>query len=602
MKRKPTAAPPTPDEPAQISTAPARRRKATESKLSVRYRRLKALYKISDLINSTTNPATLLRRILAEAAREMKADSGSLAFVNTETQTLEIHTSVGMDTRRAGQLRLRVGQGVTGTVAATGKPVRLDDVHGSPMYVEVESHVRSELAVPLRVEGEVIGVLNVNSSTTGAFTEEDERLMMALGNQAAKVIHTARLYERVERQTRRLEGLFAVGQALISPDPLPMVLNRITQAVQEIMDVKLCSIMLLSDMRELTLSAVSGGSAQYTQRPALSVKDSLVGDVVTRRQPVQVFDVRRAKRYRARTMAREEHLVSLLSVPVFFTDSLIGILNIYTDQPRRFSDDDIRLLNAFASLCAIAIENAQRYERMLKAEHGIRQADRLATLGILSAEIAHEIRNPVTIISMLLHSLREDRAILPDRERDMDIILDKLDRINRIVSQVLNISRKRPQPLEWVDVNQVIEELLLLVNHAFAEHQVVLQKDLDPTLPAILADRGHFDQIFLNLMMNAQEAMPNGGILHIRSMRMPERGSEPDRIRVIFKDTGTGISSEVMSHLFTPFTSTRKEGVGLGLFVSQKLLKEYGGNITVKSAPDEGTSFRVEVPVEAPPA
>ena len=602
MKRKKGAAAPPADEPTVVSPETIRRRKVTESKLSVRYRRLKALYKISDLINSTTNPATLLRRILAEAAREMKADSGSLAFVNTENQTLEIHTSVGMDAGRAGQLRLRVGQGVTGTVAATGKPVRLDDVHGSPMYVEVESHVRSELAVPLRVEGEVIGVLNVNSSITSAFTEEDERLMMALGNQAAKVIHTARLYERVERQTRRLEGLFAVGQALISPDPLPMVLNRITQAVQEIMDVKLCSIMLLSDTRELTLSAVSGGSAQYTQRPALSVQDSLVGDVVTRRQPVQVFDVRRAKRYRARNMAREEHLVSLLSVPVFFTDTLIGILNIYTDQPRRFSDDDIRLLNAFASLCAIAIENAQRYERMLKAENGIRQADRLATLGILSAEIAHEIRNPVTIISMLLHSLREDRAILPDRERDMDIILDKLDRINRIVSQVLNISRKRPQPLEWVDVNQVIEELLLLVNHAFAEHQVVLQKDLDPTLPAILADRGHFDQIFLNLMMNAQEAMPNGGILHIRSMRMPERGAEPDRIRVIFKDTGTGISPEVMSHLFTPFTSTRKEGVGLGLFVSQKLLKEYGGNITVKSAPDEGTSFRVEVPSGAPSA
>lgn len=527
----------------------------------------------------------------------MKASSGSLAFVNEETQTLEIHTSVGIDAVRARQLRLRVGQGVTGTVAATGKPMRLDDVRESALYVELESEVRAELAVPLRVEGQVIGVLNVNSTEPAAFGPDDERLMVALGNQAAKVIHTARLYERVARQTMRLEGLFEVGQALISPDPLPTVLNRITAAVQQIMAVKLCSVMLLSDQRELTLSAVSGGSAKYSQRPAISVRDSLVGDVVTRRRPVQVFDVRKAPRYRARTMARKEHLVSLLSVPIFFTETLIGILNIYTDKPRRFDDEDIRLLNAFASLCGIAIENAQRYERMLRAEHSIRQTDRLATLGILSAEIAHEIRNPVTIISMLLHSLREDHAILPDRERDLDIILDKLERINRIVAQVLNISRKRPQPLEWVNLNTVIEELLLLVNHAFAARQVVLQKELDAALPPILADRGHFDQVFLNLMYNALEAMPNGGILHIRSTRMPARGDEPERVRVVFRDTGMGIPPEVMSHLFTPFTSTRKEGVGLGLFVSQKLLREYEGTITVKSAEGEGTSFRVEVPV-----
>ncbi len=583
--------------PAQPRTAAPRRGDESRERLAARYKKLKALYRISDLINSTTNSATLLRRILGEAVREMGAASGSISFLNEQDKTLEIGTVAGAGLREAGSVKLRVGQGVLGTVAGTGRPLRADDVTSLANYVPLDEAVKSELAVPLKVEGRVIGVLGVNSTRAAAFTDDDQRLLVAIAGQAARVIHTARLYDRLSQQTRRLEGLFEVGQALISAGPLPEVLNRITRAVMEIMDVKLCSVMLLNNTRELVLSAVSGGSGHYSQRPNLPVRDSLIGDVVTRRQPVQVFDVRKAPRYRSRSMAKREHLVSLLSVPVFFHETLIGILNIYTAQPRHFNDEDIRLLNAFASLCGISIENAQRYERVLTAEHSLRQTDRLATLGILSAEIAHEIRNPVTIISMLMHSLREDHAVSPGREKDLDIILDKLDRINRIVSQVLDISRKRAQPHEWFSLNAVLDDLLFLVNHAFSARQVVVTRQFDPALPAILGDRGHFDQVFLNLMLNALEAMPNGGLLHIRTeTREAEGGSMVARIT--FRDTGGGIPAEVLSQLFTPFVTARREGIGLGLFVSQKLLGDYGGSITVKSAEGKGASFRVEVPVE----
>jgi signal transduction histidine kinase len=343
------------------------------------------------------------------------------------------------------------------------------------------------------------------------------------------------------------------------------------------------------------LSAVSGGGRNYTQRPNLSVRDTLVGEVVKKREPLQVLDVRKASRYRAREMARKESLASLLSVPVFFHDQMIGLLNIYTARPRRFLEEDIRLLNAFASLCGIAIENAQRYERVLTAEHNIRQNDRLATLGILSAEIAHEIRNPVTIISMLLHSLREDHAISPNRERDMDIILDKLERINRIVSQVLSISKKPAHPMEWVSVNGVIEDLLFLVNHALAARQIMVQRQFDADAPALLGDRGHFDQVFLNLLLNALEAMPGGGILTIRTERVSD--SDGDGVLVTIRDTGTGIPEDLLAQLFTPFVTARREGIGLGLFVSQKLLAIYGGTITVKSTVGKGTTFKVRVPL-----
>lgn len=564
--------------------------------LESRYQKLKVLYRISDLINTTTNPETLLRRILREAMREMKATCGTIALINTEEQVLEIKVSHGLDMRLAKQMRLKVGEGVTGTVARSGKTERIDDVSACAHYVELQPGVCSELAVPLKVEGEVIGVLNVDAMECAAFSAVDEQLLEAIAAQAARVIHTSQLYDRLAQQTRRLEALFDVGQALISPDPLPEILHRITQAVLQITEIKLCSVMLLNQKRELVLSAVSGGSAHYSQRPNLPVSESLIGEVVTQRQPIQVFDVRKAPRYRSSKMAKRERLASLLAVPILFNEQLIGILNIYTSRPRTFRDEEMRLLEAFASLCAIAIENAQRYERVLQAEQSIRQTDRLATLGILSAEIAHEVRNPVTIISMLIHSLREDQAIAPEREKDAEIIAEKLERINRIVSQVLNFSKRREQPKEWVNMNLVLDDLLFLVNHNISARRIVIRKQFDGTLPTVLGDKGHFDQVFLNLLLNAIEAMPHGGNLTIRTSCNEEETGAADSIGVWIKDSGVGISAEVLPQLFTPFVSTRPEGVGLGLFVSQKLLAQYGGNIEVKSTVEKGTTFKITIP------
>lgn len=614
-----------------MSVKTGRQHRTTQS---ARYQKLKILYRISDLINTTSNPSTLLRRILREAVREMKATCGTIAFVDSEGKVLEIVAAQGVDPKSARELKLSLGQGVTGHVAKSGKPLRIEDVSQSPHYVELKRGVRSELAVPLKVEGQVIGIINVDSAKPGAFTQEDERLLMALANQAAKVIHTSRLHERLHEQSRRLEALFEVGQALISPDPLPEVLNRITSTVQALMGVKLCSIMLLSNNRELTLSAVTGGSQRYAQRPALPVAESLVGEVVTRRQPLQVYDVKKAQRYRAATLAREEKLSSLLSVPVFFHEALIGILNIYTEQPRRFSEEEMRLLNAFASLSGIAIENAQRYEAVLRAEQSIRQADRLATLGTISAELAHEIRNPVTIIKMLLHSLREENAIASSRERDVVIISDKIERIERVVSQVLGFARRHRTRVEWIDLNTVLRDLMYLMRHAATARQVILREMLQSDLPLVLGDRGHYEQIFLNLIQNALEAMPGGGMLVVRtSVRYSDEpeGEEsaedeseaqsstpssdqaafntpsetgrppgsPAAVVVSIRDSGVGIPPELMEQLFTPFVSSRQEGVGLGLFVSQKLLLQNGGTIRVRSTPGRGTTFTVTIPVEA---
>ncbi len=559
-----------------------------------RYRRLRVLYRIANLINSTTEERKILRRILAETVRELGATSGSLSLLDGDPpDRLRIVVALGAGSHLVRNVELKVGQGVVGRVVETGRPVRVDDVSKSDFYLPLRPEVRSELAAPLVIDGKIAGVLNVDSTHLAAFTADDEKLLLAIAHQAAKVIQTSRLYEQLSTQAAQLEGLITAGQALIAPEPLPRALQRITETVQTMLDTRLCSIMLLNENGELVISAVSGGGQYYTQRSSLSVTNSLIGQVVTQRAPLQVFDVRRARGYRSRSMARKEQLVSLLSLPILFQQRPIGIINIYTSKPRRFAEDEIRLLGAFASLCGIAIENARRYESLVKAEESLRQADRLTTLGVLSAEIAHEIRNPVSVISMLVHSLREDTAIPADRQKDLGIIAEKLERITRIVSQVLNFSRQQPPRFEKFRPDDVVRELFLLLDHTFSAKHITARFHAAKNVSWLFMDRGHFEQILMNVILNAIQAMPNGGTLAIKL------GARNGHMVMTIEDTGYGIPRDVLEHVFEPFVTTRKEGVGLGLFVTQKLLAQYGGKIEVLRTGPTGTTLQVSLPLEA---
>ncbi|GIX44346.1 MAG: hypothetical protein KatS3mg130_0754 [Candidatus Sumerlaea sp.] len=573
---------------------------AHRSSRDARYERLRILYQISNLINSTTNHRLLLRRILDCAVRYLQASSGSLSLIDAANpEFLHVRAACGASARNVRNRRIPIGKGIVGRVVALGKPVRVNNVLECEDYLPLRPEVRSEMAVPLRIEGRIAGVLNVDSDRLNAFTREDQQLLVAIANQAAKVIQTSQLYDALTTQAARLEALIAAGQALIAPDSLPSVLQRITETVQSMLDIRLCSVMLLNEKGELELSAVSGGGQHYTQRPTLHVTNTLVGEVVMGRAPLQVFDVRKAPRYRSRRMARKEKLASLLSVPIIYNDRPIGILNIYTAKPRTFSNEEIQLLNAFASLCAIAIVNARRYQEMVRAEEGLRKAERLSTLGILSAEIAHEIRNPVAIISMLVHSLMEDGAVAPDRQKDLQIIADKLERINRIVTQVLNLSRQQQPRLEEVNLNQVIEDLLFLLSHTLSARSILVKKRLARTLPMVRGERGHFDQVLLNLMLNAIDAMPRGGIIIVATRRATRAGRP--HVVVSVRDTGRGIPEEIRDQIFEPFVTTRREGIGLGLFVSRKLLSQYDATLSIKETNEKGTCFEISIPIEVTP-
>src|SRR5438445_920907 len=230
-----------------------------------------------------------------------------------------------------------------------------------------------------------------------------------------------------------------------------------------------------------------------------------MGVVVRRRKPMQVENVQTSTRYQSREIARSEGLVSLLSVPLIFANEAIGTLSVYTGRPFKFSDEQVRILSALEELSAIAIEKARLYERVVDVEEQLRQNEKLSALGLLAAEVAHEIRNPLTVMKMLYHSLRLHFPPNDARSKDAQIIGEKMEHLNRIVEQILDFARTTEPQFTLVNLNELIKELSLLVRHKLKNQRIELLHDLEEALPGVLGEPTQLEQAFLNLILNAAE-------------------------------------------------------------------------------------------------
>jgi len=566
------------------------------AKLKLRHERLELLYQVSNVIHSTLDAQEALQLIVSEAVRLMQAGSGSVVLINPTSGFLEIHAAQNLP-GAARRLKLRVGEGITGWVARNGQSARVGNVTQDPRYVAARRGVKSELAVPLDVNGETRGVINVDSDRADAFSLEDQELLEQLAVQAAKVIHHTWLYEQLHLKVHLFESLASVSRAINSTLNLDEALRVITREVAILMRARMCSLMMLDENREwLDLRASYGAGPNYIKKPRLSVEESLLGSVVRRKKSVQIENVQTSNRYQNAEVARREGLVSLLSVPLLFAGRPIGALNVYTGRPYNFSNEEIKILGALAELSAIAIEKARLYERIVDVEEQLRQNEKLSALGLLAAEVAHEIRNPLTVMKLLYHSLDLKFPASDPRAKDARIIDSKIEHLNKIVEQILDFARTTEPKFAPVNLNELIDELGLLVRHKLANQNIKLVRDLPDDLPPVSGDAPQLEQAFLNLILNAAEAMPEGGTLTIKS-RFISTGEKS--VLLQFKDSGAGMTKELQARAFkTVLVTTKARGTGLGLAIVGRIIETHHGKIRFHSRLGRGTTIRVSLPLE----
>lgn len=544
-----------------------------------------------------SDPQGLLYEILCTAIDETGATSGSLVLLNPNTGALDIEASIGLS-EKAQRMKLRQGEGITGWVASSGKVLRIGDVTKDRRYVPLDGNTCSELAVPLTMGDQVIGVVNVDHKRAHAFTDEHERFMVEWAEDSVKWIRHAWSINQLKGKAAQLETLVDMGQSLVSEDSLDSVLKRVAEDAHHLMRARLSSITLVSESgEELILRAWHGASDEYVEKPNLNISESLVGVVVRRLKPLTVLNVQDHQQFHHTELARREGLVSLLSVPLSFQGKALGAMSIYTSKLHRFSNEEIRMMNALAGLAAVAITKAQFLERVVRVEEDLKATERLSALGWLAAEIAHEIRNPLTVVQMLFHSMVRSLELDETASRDASLIENKMQQMNKILDQVLTFARSSEPRMERLDATKIIEDIALLVRHKLAEQQVNVVKELPDHPSWFMGDRSQIEQALLNLVLNGAQSMGEGGTLTIRvGYQSGEDESQADRVLIEVADTGEGLSSKRKEELFQPFLTYRPGGTGLGLALVQKTVKSHNGEISVESEFGMGATFTMSFP------
>jgi two-component system, NtrC family, sensor kinase len=263
---------------------------------------------------------------------------------------------------------------------------------------------------------------------------------------------------------------------------------------------------------------------------------------------------------------------------------------------------DDRHLIVNVSIAPLIGKNSARLGRLIlidditqrmRLEEQMVQTEKLTSLGLLAAGVAHEVNTPLAVISNYIQMLAKQIPADDPRQKTIERIVKQTFRASEIVNNLLNFSRTGSIEFSEVNMNSLLEETLSLVQHPFRTARVNVIKNYTDELPLVLGSTTRLQQVFLNLFMNARDAMPNGGMLEVRT------GAHNGSVEIEVTDTGTGIATENLNRIFDPFFTTKAtgRGTGLGLSVSYGIIKEHSGKVDVRSTPGKGTSFRLEFPV-----
>jgi PAS domain S-box-containing protein len=499
-------------------------------------RELLFLQEVSRKTSSTLNLRRLSQVVSTGAVSITNASAGILYLRDEESGTLRAVSRRGCSGKRP---EMPPG-GLAVWAARNEIPLLSEDTSTDPRCSETVPGTRSEVAVPLISEKKVLGVLNLFSREKGSFSEDDIKLLTIFASHAASLIRNARLYDQVIAE-RNLGGsiLESSPNGVITVD-LSRRITSVNRKAEEI---------FRWDRRQVVGRRISE-----------LLSGDIPGIVEQELKSREGADSREIRHERGGSTLILGASASLLRGP----KGVSGALIIFQD-----------------------LTESKRTEEL------IRRMDRLTSLGQLSAGIAHEIRNPLASINFNVQMLMK-KSPLSDGDRSREILRDTLkgvDRIKTLVKGMLDFTKPAVPHFKRASLNDVLSETISLLDTELRKKGIRLDIQLGEPEPEVVFDPYQVQQVFLNLILNALEAMPNGGKIMIRS------GLEGERLAVRIADTGVGIAAGDLAKIFDPFFTTKPEGTGLGLSIVHKILEQHHAQIEIDSREGRGTAFLIRFPV-----
>jgi signal transduction histidine kinase len=554
-----------------------------------------AVYQIALLATRTDDPHVALRAMLDLFVRTFQADAGSIALLSPDTGRLETEVQVGVPAAQT-QPGLKLGHGITGWCVLNRRALLVPDVAVEPRYIAVRRSARCEMAAPILDDDTVIGVIDLESDRVGAFAGVDLAALEHFARAAAPVLQRLWQLQHLQGKARQLESLITAGQSLVTKLEQQELFDTLTREARTMLTARTCALYLY-DAEAGTVRFASLTGAMITPLPAepLPIDSCLVAAAIHTRRAVTFADVQTPDFRELADLPQDRTLTSVIATPMMFEGEVLGVLAVFTDRIHRFDNDEKRLCAALASLGAVALQNARLYARVFQSEDVLRKNERLTTLGLLAAEIAHEIRNPLTVLKLLHGGLGLDFAADDPRRTDMRVIGEKLDQLEAIVTRVLNFAKAPSSLHSRSSLTDMIDDTLVLVRLKLNQSKVGLRFD-PPAKPVFVdAHKGQIQQVLLNLLLNATHAMPEGGTITI-TVATEDRA--PGHVAHIdIADSGHGIPEEVRDRIFDSFLSGRPDGTGLGLAIAKRILLSHHGDIVLLQTSPAGTTMRVTLPL-----
>ena len=348
-----------------------------EQALREKTREVNVLHRISESISNTLDLQAVLKHIVDVVVEVTKADACLLYLLSDGRDELILRASKNPHPKLIGRITIGLGEGITGWVARERTRVVIpnnasEDSRFKFFNTLPEDRYHAFVSVPIMVKKEVIGVINVQHKRARRYREDELALLSTIANQVGGAIENARLYDQMTRKALQLETLSQVSETVASSRIIDDVLQLIVTMTAQMMDSKICSIMLSDgDSGELRIIATQSLSEQYRRKPHLKTGQSISGRAVHERRPIIVADVTKEKDYMYPDLAAKEGLASLLSVPMMVRDKAVGVINSYTSVPHHFTSEEVKLMQAIANQAAIAIEHATLMEKSFEMQEAL---------------------------------------------------------------------------------------------------------------------------------------------------------------------------------------------------------------------------------------
>ncbi len=566
---------------------------------------VKILGKVIEISHSNLEIASRIEAILSMLAQDMHFEEAALYTLDRDRRlTCRFANRASRLFDVLSGYRPHMGEGVVGTVAQKRvvQYYTVDDVpprFGCLFYAHLDGAIdryRAFAFLPLSDDSFIYGALLLCSESKKAIPDPERIMLSIVARELGGILRTYDLLVSSKKRISELATLSELGKVLTSTTEPHLLLQNIASLTAKSFNAAFTTIRLDYSFIRLDMQRFTSGEIDASIEGALR---DVEGEALRSNKPAaHSDDPADVSPGRAR--------FALYSTPIMSRDRTLGTITLgrKSEQPVSIEEEDQYLMVAVANYISSGLEAAllnMKLREVLKelgdAQRRVIEHEKLRSLGEMTANIAHEIRNPLVIIGGFTKRLAKQVQLDDKDSRYMDIIIAEVARLESILNEILNYVKDTALLLQPCNLNSLLDEILYLLTSDKVWEQIRVVRNYDTQLPAITCDVQQIKQVFINIILNAFQAMGGRGTLSLQTQRALHQDQSFTTVSI--GDTGGGIDPSFLDNVFNPFFTTKEKGSGLGLAISNKIVMHHNGHIEVRNRAGEGATFVIYLPISS---